>query len=752
MRKETDRRKRVRKLLLTGWAAILAVLLIGSCGRDGDAADAGDYLWVSEFLPFEMEEDSYSSMAFHGNALYYISYQLQGEGFLYRLSGYSLTEGRLPDLSLDWQEEKDRFVASLLAMGEDGSFFIIAHVTEEEGSGMHLYRFDADGKQLYDTDISGETDNVELLAVDGQGRAYVSCTVSGRPGVLLYTSDGSFRGTVMPDVPGGRITAMGQGPDGLIYACCQGNNGGGETRCLTEIDFDNGKAGASYTDFPSGDSPALTPGMDHTVLSYDRTALYAYDLTDHTGEALFDWLDQDINGSYVTAVHLLEDNRILAVIRNLSAGSGELALLKKVDSAQARQKKTLVLGTLYSSTGLRNTVLRFNRSNNMYHVKIREYLDPRTHDRSDALIRMNSDILSDNCPDILDLADLDLKALASKGMFADLNDYLEGSRLLSRQDFPDSLLDGFTVDGKLVTIPSGFSLRTVFGWSDEVGDDMGWTLNELMAYGDAHPDAEFFDHASRGHILQYLLAYNEDAFIDWSSGQCSFDSDAFRQLLEFAGRFSGEARRDPTQSSAPVRIRNGEVLLYEADITDFDSIQLALEIYDNRGTCIGFPASDGSAGCMLVPYGAYAVTVKSNLKEGAWQFMESLLTAEEGSSFFPPRKELLAQKAADALKAEYLTDETGEVCLDENGEPIPKNTGMTISYPDWEYTYRTASRDEVDLVLSLIDAAKPVSLSETNEVLNIIREESESYYLGQKTVAEVAEIIQSRVRIYVNEH
>ena len=416
------------------------------------------------------------------------------------------------------------------------------------------------------------------------------------------------------------------------------------------------------------------------------------------------------------------------------------------------QKETIVLGTFSSTSALRNAVMEFNRENDTYHVKIKEYLDPQTHDRADATVRMNNDILSDSCPDILDLADLNLNALASKGLFADLNDYLENSSLLKRSDILDSLLTAYTIENKLITIPSHFSLKTLMGWRSAVGDDMGWTLEELITYAEAHPEAELFDNTSRDEIIQYLMSYNENAFIDWHSGTCHFDSDNFKQLLKFAGRFPAEPPQSPEQSSTPVRIQNGEVLLLVEDIAEFDSIQLPLEIYHNEGTCIGFPASDGSAGCMLIPYGAYAITVKSDLKEGAWAFIESLLASQDAeASFFPSKKDTLAEKAADAVTPEYLTDEAGEILLGENGEPIPKESGMAIAYSDWEYTYHIPTLEEADLILRLIEAAKPVSFSEANEVVKIINEEAEGYYLGQKTAEEVMEIIQNRVRIYVNE-
>lgn len=752
MKTETNRKKHGMNGLLPGLLALMAMLLATSCSRDRAPDNSCSQVWVSEFLPFALEEDSYGSMAFCGDALYYISYLQQEEGFSYRLSGYSLADGPLPDVPLNREDGKDLFITSLLAMDGDGGFYVIAYVTEEDGSRMHLCKFDAEGKTVYDTDISGETDNADLLAVDSMGRAYISCSISGRPCVLLYTPEGRFSGTAVPDVPNERIGSMGRGPDGKVYAGCCSNSGGGDQYFLTEIDFDSAKTGEPCPGFPKGDSPVLIPCPEDSLLSYDRTTLYAYSLADRKGEALFDWLDQGINGSHVAAVNVLEDGRILAVTRDFSSGDSELALLKKVHIAQTVQKETIVLGTLYSNSSLRGAVLDFNRRNDKYHMKIREYLNPQTHDRADALMRMNKDILSADCPDLLDLADLDLKALASKGLFEDLNAYLDSSSLLNRSDFLDSLLDSYTVDNKLITIPSSFSLRTVFGWSADTGDAYGWTLDGLMAYADAHPEAELFDNASRSSMLQYLMACNEDAFIDWSSGECCFDSDAFRRLLEFTARFPGEAQQETGQPSTPVRIQNGEILLYEAAITDFNSIQLPLAIYGDAGTCIGFPSGDGSAGCILIPYGAYAITVKSDQKEGAWTFLENLLaSADSSSSFFPPLKAELEAKAADAVKVEYLTDESGKVCLDGSGEPIPKNSGMTVSYPDWEYTYRTATQDEVETVLALIDAAKPMAFSDTGEITGIINEEAEGYYQGQKTVDEVAEIIQNRVRLYVNE-
>ena len=53
--------------------------------------------------------------------------------------------------------------------------------------------------------------------------------------------------------------------------------------------------------------------------------------------------------------------------------------------------------------------------------------------------------------------------------------------------------------------------------------------------------------------------------------------------------------------------------------------------------------------------------------------------------------------------------------------------------------------------MALLESAVP-AYSFDNEIFKIIEEEAEGYFQGQKTVDDVAGIIQSRVQIYVNEN
>ena len=76
---------------------------------------------------------------------------------------------------------------------------------------------------------------------------------------------------------------------------------------------------------------------------------------------------------------------------------------------------------------------------------------------------------------------------------------------------------------------------------------------------------------------------------------------------------------------------------------------------------------------------------------------------------------------------------------------------MTREFDYRETKIPAASQQQVDVIKSLIEGAKLPNDNDT-DVLKIINEEADAYFTGQKSAADVAQIIQSRVSIYVSEN
>nr|WP_304578737.1 extracellular solute-binding protein [uncultured Acetatifactor sp.] len=753
-----------RRVLGLALSAAMALSLAACGNSSGGETEKKEWVWVPEFITIDDETVSFYDMQLVGDSLCYQSYDYDEETEISTQSicRYSLADGNITKTPLNYVEEKN-WNLNRLVYAQDGSMYGTTNVYNEDytKSETFLCKFDAEGKQIFAEDMTElvAESYVDNMAIDGEGRIYVT----GENNVWLFDADGNKRGTVSLGADVNWIRAMGSGKDGKMYLCYYTSNG---DTVLCDIDFDGKKTGNTYENYPSSNSNALVPGIEKDFMAQDGNRVYEYDVKSQTSTELFTWLDSDINGNTVENFWGLEDGRILAVASDWETNEKSIALLTKTKASEVPQKETIVIGSLYGGSDIQAAAVKFNKSNDKYRISIKGYLDFNSWDgddyeayMADGMTRLNNDITSNNCPDILDLSGLNIKQLAAKGVFEDLNGYLEKSEKLSREDFLENILEAYTLDGKLVSIPYGFQMSTVVGKGSEVGTEMGWTLEELIAYADAHPDALLFDSKTKDVIMMTLMAYNADYFIDWSTGECRFDSEEFKDILNFANRFPEEYDWEKEDVSTPNKIQKGQVLLYEENIYDFNELQMCNEIFQGDASYIGYPTMDGSVGCMLSASQAYAITSKSGHKDGAWEFIEGFLTKEENpdrgfsSIGFPTMKSKLNAMAADAVEVKYYTDENGELYYDENGEPIVMGGGSSISYGDgWSYEYRIPTQEEVDLALSLMEIAKPVSYSQGDEVLNIINEEAAPFYKGQKSVDEVASVIQSRIKIYVGEN
>lgn len=742
--------------------AALTVFPMAACGKTEGAADSAvkkEWVYVPEFITVEEGNVSYYDMQLTGENVYYLTYDWNEETQEQSQSicRYSLADKSVTSHVIAMGEESGRQDINRGYFLEDGTMYAIAYSYSEDYSESFqcLTMFDAEGKQKFSQDItelSGDS-YLDSLAVDGEGRIYVSS--EGK--VLLFDAEGNSKGSVIVDNTGNTwIDTLVRGKDGKVYIGYSNYDGNTSSYTLCEVDFDGKKMGASYENFPR--SSSLAAGVEYDFLISNGREVSGYNLGQKEAEYLFDWLDSDINGNSVRKFSQLEDGRVIAVIEDWENNDRGIALLTKKKAEEAPQKETITIATMGGSYSLQSKAVKFNKANSQYHISVKEYVNYDNFNEntwSDALTNLNNDITSANCPDLIDLSAVNIEQLTAKGVLEDLNPYLEKSGKLNKSDFVENILNAYTFNGALISIPVYFNVQTVVGAASMVGSESGWTLDELIALSNAHPDAELFDRVSKQYILQTAMMFNGDSFIDWNTGECSFDSDAFKNILEFVNKFPDEIKWEEGMDSEPTRIQNGEVLLARSYIYDFNQLQMYNEIFKGDYNCIGFPTVDGTGGHALSGGDAYAITAKSGHKDGAWEFLESILTEEDNERYwngFPTIKTRLDNMKKKAMEPDYILDENGEILKDENGEPVISEGTSSVSYEDgWSYTYRKPTQEEIDKVVELMDNARPVSYNGNDEITKIINEEAEGFFKGQKSVDEVVGIIQNRVKIYVGE-
>ena len=103
----------------------------------------------------------------------------------------------------------------------------------------------------------------------------------------------------------------------------------------------------------------------------------------------------------------------------------------------------------------------------------------------------------------------------------------------------------------------------------------------------------------------------------------------------------------------------------------------------------------------------------------------------------------------DASKVEYLYDEDGQQQYDEKGQPLQKMK-TTWGYGSFNAEIYAATEEEIAELRTLLEYA---DCNQTEEkIREIINEEVQPYFEGQKTASKVAEIIQNRVQLYLFEN
>jgi len=762
-------RKRIRKIIALGLAVLTAVSLAACGGSQGEGdSDRGEFVYVPEYISIGEEDENsrISPLTYAGGKLYYEVYRYDEATETSRevLMTYDPATGSKEEIELSAEDiPEDAYRRGLTVDGE-GNLWVAWERTiwdeakpDDYRQEMILAKYDASGKILFSQDITeavtddGGVRYMQYIVADGEGRIYL---VSDDGTVRLFDSQGGYKGSVKTD--GNWINSAFRGKDGKMYIAYNDWSGEENKMVAVEIDFDGKKLGNSY-DLPGGNgNVTILAGIEKDFLINSDSKLYEYDIASGTREELLSWMDCDINADYVDMVCAGEDGRLMVIVNDWVTGETELAFLTKTKSSEVAEKEEIVLGTLNMSQELQAAAVSFNKSNSKYHITVKEYYDYNSDiTYEDALANMNNEITSGNCPDILclDSGEMDAEKLASQGVLEDLKPYLEKSESLSLDSFVESVVEGYTYDGALVCIPKNFRIATVAGKTSQVGDKMGWSVRNVMDYAAEYPDAELFEYASRSEMLNVMMIFNQDAFIDWKSGTCNFDSQEFKEILEFVAGFPEEYDWDEDRESTPVRLASGKLLLYMESIGECQDIQMAEAMFGEPVTYIGYPTIDGSVGCVMGGSASYGIATKSKHKDGAWAFIEEYLCSESNmfSWGFPTNKEELEEAIAEACKVEYVLDENGEPMLDEDGNPIYQGMGSMGWSDDWEYTYHPCTEEEIARLRELMDVAVPMSTG-NSEVLNIIIEEAEPYFKGAKSLDEVAALIQSRMSMYVGEN
>lgn len=620
----------------------------------------------------------------------------------------------------------------------------------------HLFHYAADGTVLKEVPLPAEAtegngSSMDIMLVDELGQVYMT----DYSAVTVIDSDGKTLKTLEVDGNSSPTVFNGQ-------LAMQSWGSGLPTLRLLDP-----------TTLELGDEISIPYNAWNYYISYDTAfdfyyensgVLYGYRVQEQQSEKVLDWMDYDIDFGSISQLETLADGRILGVEQNTSddysTTTYDLLLCTPVDPATLAQRKTLTIACLTMDYDLRKEILAFNKSQQDVRITINDYsqyMDENGY--QSALTKLNTEVLSGKVPDMFMTNSLPIEQYAAQGILIDLKPLIDSDPELSYDQLMTNVADAASVDGKLYEAFSEFTIMTVAVLKKVADNFQSWTLADVHSAMDMlQPGASVFGTGyTRDGVLQSCVGNAMAKFVDWNTGKCSFDSQEFKDLLAFANEFpetfDWENYDYSTDIDGYTAMRTGMQLMMPTTIYTLQDYLWTLAAMNTDISLVGYPSQDNSGSSFVLSNGV-AISAACQDVDAAWSFVRKLFTADfqRDRMYYglPSNAEVFNERLQEVMTVDYQTDENGQPLLDENGEKIVEPKATYWGNDGEQYSIDAMSQEQADQVMALYNSIHTMNGS-NDAIYNIVTEEAGAYFAGQRSLDDVAGIIQNRVGLYVAE-
>lgn len=672
-------------------------------------------------------EDGSAEEEYTGRSYYYV--------YSMKIDGTDLQDLGQPEV------DENTYIGYMLVKSDGNIEFLLGAYDDNSGKQSYIIAsFDESGKETDSKDITkdlgldaNEDNYLNKALIDNEDR-YVFVTNSA---ITVFDKDFKKVCEMKPD--SGYVDAVAKTKDGKIVV---GDSSGEDGAKVQVLDVDTQKWGESYKmDFQYfSSSDALMNGIEYDFYYKDDSGIYGYDIASKKGTKLMDFVASNVSSDNSYSIFPIAKDTMMGT--TWDGENSKLVLYKKVDPSTITDKETITVGAMYVDDNIKRAAIAFNKKSNKYQVEFKDYSneeDPQT--------KMNADIIAGNVPDIICLSSLSVDQYAEKGILEDLTPYFEKDSDVSTDDLIPSVAKAMQIDGKYYYIAPGFYVNTLVGAAKTVGTEPGWTMDDLKKILDENKDVRPFYSENKNDNLYNFITMNISDYVDWSTGECSFDGQDFKDILEICNRGSNEETEYSEDSpSEPSLVKEGKVLLTNGGSLDMESVELYEAMFNGDITFIGYPNKDkdGSYFSFDNQLGIYS---KSKVKDAAWEFLKTFLTKEyqgDRNNLYsnPTRQDAFDMLVKSKTATEKYTDELGNEV-----EPLESGWG----WDDLNVDIGPLTDKQAQMYIDLVNNTDKTG-EYNDEIGNIITEEAKAYFSGQKSLDETADVIQNRVKTYVNEN
>lgn len=587
-------------------------------------------------------------------------------------------------------------------------------------------------------------------------------------GNVFYVYDASMK--LMFEISGDNLSGKILESNGAVYVDGQISINGKTKYCFYPVDMETGKL-ASAIDVSEIAGQGVTASNSGKLYSNDTSGLYAIDLSGNKMKTLVDWKEINIDQSvysFLSPVCILSENVMFILGTDRSEGDekGKIVMLTRQENNPNIGKQTLILGgfEIASNPTLLTTIDSFNQSNGKYRIEIKDYLkdidwsqstDKINQDMEKCVQQMYLDVFSGKGPDIFYNGDYSntINSFAdyeANNSLIDMYPLMKSDPNFKIEDYLPNVVDACTVDGKICKIPIHFSINSIDANHSLTGGISGWTTDEFDKMAASLPSGmQMITNLTKLELLKYSLTGSMDFFVDQTTQKLSFNTEEFYKLLKWAKTYGIE---EPKSAEERVYVDESQQfmsgLLACTTMNNIDStFGFSVVLPQNFGTdldLIGYPSPEKN-GPYILPSEIVAISSWCKNPEGAWAFVKFLLSDDYQTNYstdykaayniqgtaaygFPIKSNCLQEMIALAMDPPPLSGDG----IDPNAKPI------------------ILTQAQADACLKAINDTNTLYYPD-QQIMTIIEEEVQAYFTNQRTVEDVASLIQNRVQTLIYE-
>lgn len=358
--------------------------------------------------------------------------------------------------------------------------------------------------------------------------------------------------------------------------------------------------------------------------------------------------------------------------------------------------------------------------------------------------RTMAELASGHGPELMIVSADDMHILAEKGALMDMSELIP-------EDIQEQLLPGVrqigTVDGQWVGITDTLYCHTLIT-ADSLWSKDNWTVSELLDLAESRDDwgdwiLSYYQTKSKYNWLfkwGFATSMGDSPFMDLENGISYFNGEEFIRALEFCKKYG-----QPSNAAVEDYEELYQMLLEETSIARvvylYDGLHSFSKMMAGQKNChvVGYPSETGS-GNYVYADSFLVVNADAEHVDAIRDYIAYLLDYEtQLGSGIPVRRDAIRDQVVD----------------DPDIYPTPYTLSQSFSHEGYDPWPLEALKPDgttyLEEYLDFMESCEAVPYC-PGAITDIVNEEIDAYFTGNRSAKDTADIIHRRVQLYFDEH